>query len=261
MALVLAGSIVLLAWRAGSLRPDGAFAALVTGAVTMHRAYAWGVLLVAWFALASVLSRIGRQRKAARTDDIIAKGARRDAVQVVANGGLFALGAMCSFTGGDSWRMAWSIVAVGALTAAGADTWGTEIGTLWGGAPWSLRDRTRVPPGTSGAVTLAGSLAVVAGAAILALLSSLLGIVAPSAVLPIATAGIVGAWSDTMIGAWLQERRWCPHCQRATERTVHDCGTATVRRGGWHRLDNDLVNASCTLIGGLTALLLTRRFG
>lgn len=259
LAVCLSLVVVVSAWRAGSLGPSGAVAALAMGTLALHRSYGWGAFLVSWFVLASILSRVGRAQKAMRTQAIVAKGDRRDAWQVLANGGVFALAAGLADVSPDpSVQAVAALLAVGALTAAGADTWSTEIGTRWGGEPWSLRERRAVPAGTSGAITVSGSLASVAGGIVLASLAAALQVIPARAIAPVALAGILGAWADTLMGAWWQERRWCPRCARHTERNPHDCGTVTEHRAGWRRLDNDLVNALCTLVGASAAWRLTR---
>jgi hypothetical protein len=43
----------------------------------------------------------------------------------------------------------------------------------------------------------------------------------------------------------------------STERRIHSCGTTTRPGGGLAGFDNDLVNAVCTGVGALIALLLT----
>lgn len=254
LAILLTGSVALAAWRAGSLRSDGALVALLTGVLALRVGWSWGTCLIVWFALASALSRMGRTRKAARTRDIVPKGDRRDAMQVAANGGVFAICALLVVAGRPhadaSFAVILAITAAAALAAAGADTWATEVGTLWGGEPWSLRTRTRVPAGTSGAVTLNGTLAAAVGAMVLGVLAWGVGMIPASGIAPVSLGGFAGATADTLIGAWGQERRWCPRCERDTERRVHTCGTATVHRGGVRLLDNDLVNAVCTLVGG-----------
>ena len=253
VALLLPLAVAALAWRARSLAPGGAVAAVVVGAAALDRAWGWGLFLIAWFVLASALSRVGRARKSARTGAIVAKGGARDALQVLANGGIFLLCTRSPLSG-DLAVLA-AIAGAGALCAAGADTWATETGTLVGGKPWSLRTRAPVDVGTSGAITPVGTMGSILGAAILALLAVAFE-VAPKGALPaLIIGGAGGAFVDTLLGAWWQERRWCPRCRQATERRVHDCGTSTERRGGIGVLDNDAVNFLCSLCGALIALL------
>jgi len=258
LAIALAGGVAFLAFRARSLSGDGALAAFVVGGLGLIVSWAWGIFLIIWFVLASALSRIGRDRKAVRTQDIVAKADRRDAVQVFANGGVFAACAFWALTSDphSATVTVLGVAAASALTAAGADTWSTEIGTLWGGSPWSLRTLRRVPVGTSGAITLSGTLGGVVGALTLAVLAAVIGMISTSTILAVAAGGIAGAMADTILGAWGQERRWCSRCALETERVVHTCGTTTDYLGGVRRLDNDLVNALCTLVGALVGCAL-----
>lgn len=264
-ALLVALAIAGGALRARSLTPAGAAAALVTGTVALLASWGWGIFLIVWFVVASLLSRWGRREKAARTRGMVDKGDRRDAQQVLANGALFALCAVGDIVarvndiGADAsgsrmlLRALLAVAAVGALAAAGADTWATEIGTLVRGRPWSLRTRTRVPVGTSGAITAAGTVAALVGAFALAAAAAVLGVIPHDSVPAAAAGGFAGAFGDTLLGAWAQSRRWCPACQATTEQHVHSCGTRTSVAGGLGLLDNDVVNLACTLIGALVA--------
>lgn len=247
--LVIAAAIALLARRHGSLSRSGALAALVTGTVCAAAGWGWAVLLVAFFVVSSTLSRFGEREKAARTGSVVAKGGERDALQVAANGGLFALAAVLSLGGWAGWAAA----GAGALAAATADTWGTEIGTLAGRPPRSLLGWRPVPAGTSGAVSAPGSAATLAGALFIALLARALGWTAGAALAALA-GGVAGALTDSLLGATLQARRWCATCGVSTERLVHGCGDATTHAAGARWLDNDAVNLLSTAAGALVAL-------
>ena len=268
VALALAATVAVLAWRSGSLRADGAVAAFAIGVIAVRVQWAWGAYLLGWFVLASALSRVGRARKATRTREIVLKGDTRDARQVLANGGIFAIcalvvliadavGSIADARSTPSPLMALATLAAGgALAASGADTWSTEIGTLLGGNPWSLRRRQRVTPGTSGAVTWSGTIGGVVGAVLLSGFAWSVSMIASSMVLPVALGAVVGATVDTLLGAWVQERRLCSVCQQFTERLAHCDGMPTLHQGGIPRLDNDLVNVACSLTGAVMAVAL-----
>lgn len=248
MAVAIAFAIGLGAWRAKSLSGSGALLAFSIGTLALRTAWSWGAFLIVWFVLASLLSRFGRAVKQQRTQEIVAKSDQRDAWQVLANGGVFAVCALLSLFV-PAHAHAFTAAAAGALTAAGADTWSTEIGTFLGGTPWSLRSNSRVPVGTSGAITLRGSIAGIAGALVLASVALGLAMITRESWFAVALGGIGGVVADTLLGAWVQERRFCPPCQRATERNVHSCGTKTERIGGIAHLDNDAVNLAATIVG------------
>jgi uncharacterized protein (TIGR00297 family) len=252
--LLAAAAIALVARRAGSLSTAGAVAATAVGTAAVAAGWRWGALLVVYFVTSSLLSRAGAAEKARRTGGVVEKSGARDAVQVLANGGVFALCAVLAALVGAPADARLAVAALGALAAATADTWATEVGTLLGGTPCSLVTLRRVPPGTSGAVTVVGTLAMIAGALFIALLAR--GLSLTSAVGLVAIGGIAGAVADSLLGATIQERRWCDACALATERQVHDCGTATRLVGGLPWMDNDAVNLLATLVGALVAAAL-----
>ena len=255
IGLIVATGIAVVARRAGSLSTSGALAAILTGTVSTAAGGQWGALLVAYFVAATLLSRLGRQRKEALTSTVVAKGGPRDATQVIANGGVYAACLAVAAFAADRTSILLDVAALGALAASSADTWATELGTLYGAAPRSLRNFKPLPPGTSGAVSAIGCIAMCAGAFFIAMGARLLGLAHTAAV--VAVAGVAGALADSLLGATLQERRWCATCAIATERRVHDCGAETSLRGGFRWMDNDVVNLVATVVGAAVAALLT----
>lgn len=243
-AFLVALALAAGAWRARSLSPGGAVAAFVVGWLACMAGWTWAALLLAFFIGGSALSRLPLAR-AVDVEAIVAKGAARDAAQVFANGGVFAIAAVGWLSSANP---AWPAIAAGALAAATADTFATEVGIRVGGAPRIPGSFRVVPRGTSGAVTAAGLLASAGGAALIALLAATFGL-APG--LPILAAGIAGSLADTALGATVQEGRRCDACGADTERAQHACGAATRHARGLAWMDNDVVNAATTVVGGL----------
>jgi len=91
--------VVLAARRTRTLSPSGAVAGAVVGTICVSAGWSWGALLLALFVSASALSRTGERTKAARVSPIVEKGGERDAGQVLANGGVFAVGALAALVG------------------------------------------------------------------------------------------------------------------------------------------------------------------
>lgn len=245
----VAALVVAAAQRARSLSPSGAVAAVAMGGLSLAAGAGWAALLLVYFVSSTALSRLGRAAKAARTASVIAKGGSRDAWQVAANGGVFALAAIGTLSLPDA---RWGAAAAGALAASAADTWATEIGTWIGGTPRHLLTGRQLAPGLSGGVSVAGTLAMLAGAVGLGIFAEGVGVV--SAWAPVAAGGVVGAMTDSLAGATLQSRRVCEGCGAVTEQVVHTCGGATRRTGGVEGIGNDAVNALATLTGALVAV-------
>jgi uncharacterized membrane protein len=65
--------------------------------------------------------------------------------------------------------------------------------------------------------------------------------------------GMAGSLFDSLLGATVQGIYYCDRCGRETESARHRCGQATLPVRGWSWLNNDLVNFSASMVGGLVA--------
>jgi uncharacterized protein (TIGR00297 family) len=248
---VLSIAIAAAARRGGALSRSGAVTAIVVATACTAAGWSWAWLLISFFSSATILSKAGESVKRSRAHDIVEKSANRDMWQVLANGGVFAMFALVSLVSHSTLIPA---AAAGALAASTADTWSTEIGMLSPSMPRSVLTMKPVPHGTSGAVTIEGLIASVAGGGFIALIAVMLGwplITACSAI----AGGVGGSLIDSLIGATIQEKRWCEQCACGTERAVHTCGTATISAGGVRGLDNDVVNFLSSIGGALVGSL------
>lgn len=248
----LAALVSLAARRAGALTWSGAAASTIAGTLAVLAGWDWAALLIAYFAVSSALSRWGRATKERRTASVVAKHGARDAWQVAANGGVFALAAFAMRIHPDA---RWIALGAGSLAASAADTWATELGTLYGAVPRSILTWGVVPVGTSGGISAIGNLAALAGSTFVGVLVLAFGWSAAVAA-SVVIGGVGGALADSLLGGTMQSRRWCDACKRRTERDVHDCGSATRHDGGVRWIDNDMVNFLSGAIGGLLAAML-----
>lgn len=246
--LLIAILISYAAYRAHSLDRSGALAATVVGTVIFGvGGWQWAVLLLAFFITSSALTRAFKKRKTG-LEEKFSKGGQRDAGQVWGNGGLATLFAGLSFFfPGQLWP--WLGFAA-SLAAVNADTWATELGVLNTQPPRMVTNWKVVEKGTSGAVSPVGTLASLAGAALIGILAVA---IAPQPLswtsgLLITLAGLGGSLFDSFLGATVQAIYYCPRCQKETERhPVHTCGENTHLAHGLPWLDNDLVNLGCAL--------------
>jgi uncharacterized protein (TIGR00297 family) len=255
IGLILGVVIALAAWRLKTLSRSGAIAAAISGGLIFGLGgWAWAVLLMTFFISSSALSRAFTKRKASLTEKF-SKGSQRDWGQVLANGGLGAgLAVVHAFLPDQTWP--W-IAFAGAMAAVNADTWATELGVLNPSPPRMLISWRPVERGSSGAISLTGSLAALAGAGLVALLAYLfypeIGFTAIWVGATLGGAG--GSLFDSLLGATVQAIYWCPKCKKETERyPKHLCGTETTQIRGWSWLDNDWVNFGASLAGALLAL-------
>lgn len=235
LGVLLAAAVAALAFRVGALTRSGALAAWGVGAAVFGvGGWAWAAALLTFFGTSTVLSRWRRGAKEVLGYE---KGGRRDAGQVLANGGVAALCALVplAFPFGIAHA---HLLFLAALAAANADTWATEIGSALGGRPYDLRTGRPAPPGTSGAVSLPGTGAALAGAGLLGLFA---GDGTGWAV--VTAAGLAGSLLDSLLGATVQAR-WRDPLRPGlfTERPQ----PAPPARG-LPGVTNDVVNALCTL--------------
>ena len=253
---LLALLIASLAYRAHSLSKSGAVAAIILGTIIFGLGgIPWAVLLLTFFFTSSALSRAFKKRKQGLNEKY-SKGDQRDAGQVFGNGGLAAAFVLFHYFNPDS-NIGW-IGFAASLAAVNADTWATELGVLNPSPPRMITDiRKRVEKGTSGGVSLVGTLASLAGSALIAALASLF--TANWSLFPLITlAGLAGSLFDSLLGATLQAMYFCPKDNKETEKhPLHTCGTETIRLRGWKWLTKDWVNFACGGIGAVVALGLT----
>ena len=245
-----AAVVALAALRAHALSRDGALAAFAVGTIVFGAGgLPAALVLLAFFVPSSLLTRVGRARKRRALPD--ADHTARTASQVLANGGVAALCAL----GALVWRAPFEAAFAGAVAAASADTWATEIGTLSRRKPVSIVTLRPVQTGMSGGVSTLGLAASAAGALCVAIVAWLVRVTSWPAV---AAGGIAGSLFDSLAGATLQSRRWCAACAVECETNVHRCGAQTAPRGGVAWLQNDAVNFFATLCGALVAAAIAR---
>ncbi|MDZ7339124.1 MAG: DUF92 domain-containing protein [candidate division KSB1 bacterium] len=257
LALVVAVASV----RAGFLKASGAALTFILATLVFGVGrWPFAVPILTFFVLSSLLSRLGEHRKQLLVANAFAKVGPRDFGQVFANGGVAGILLLV-------WHYfpqpVWYVLYVASLVAVTADTWGTELGVLGGQAPRSILTWRRLPVGSSGGITLWGTLGGALGAAVVAGSAALMG--APHrmvtwtarALLVLVLVGVGASLVDSLIGATVQGQYRCTSCGKVTEKLYH-CGQPTEFLRGWPWVNNDVVNVACAASGVLFAWLLRR---
>jgi uncharacterized protein (TIGR00297 family) len=258
LGFLLAVLIAFAAHRAHSLSRSGAFGAAIVGTVIFGiGGWQWAVLLLAFFITSTGLTRAFKKRKLGLNEKF-SKGGQRDAGQVLGNGGLATLFAgLWYYFPGEAW--VWAAFAA-SLAAVNADTWGTELGVLNPHPPRLITNLSKVvEKGTSGGISLVGTLASLAGAGLIGILAVAAApvVVSPYVGIFVTLAGLGGSLFDSLLGATVQAIYHCPACDKETERyPLHTCGAQTTLKRGWPWLDNDWVNFACGAFGVLVVLIL-----
>ena len=201
----LATNVVVAAagYAARTVTLSGAIVGAAIG-TSIFGAIGWQgwVLLFATFLAASAASRTGLARKES-LGIAEAREGRRGAGNAIANTGVAAIAAILA--GIDVHPTAATLAFVAALVAGGADTIASEIGKAYARRTFSVTTFRSVQPGTSGAMSLEGTVAGLVGAALLGGVAIALGLLAASSLLLIVIAATVGSLVESWLGATLEE--------------------------------------------------------
>jgi uncharacterized protein (TIGR00297 family) len=224
-------AVAVAAYLARAIDLAGAVSAVIIGtAITAGAGLAGFALMAAFFVIGSAATRLGYARKAARG---IAqeRGGARGWRNAWANGGVPALLALMAGLSAGAVRELFVLAYAASVATAAADTCSSEIGKAYGRRTFLITTLRPVPPGTEGAVSLEGTLAGLAGGALVAVLGLALGLYGPLPAAIVAGSGFLGSLAESVIGTEAERRGW---------------------------LDNDLLNALNTALGAGFACVLAR---
>lgn len=253
--VVFGAGIGLLSYYLHFLSISGSIATFLLATIVYGiGGWVWTVPILTFFIASSLLSKYGKAKKK-KLEIIFDKTDKRDSGQVAANGGVAGLIVIASSMFPE--RSELYLLYIAAVAAVTADTWGTEIGTLFKGRPRSIVTLHPVDVGTSGGVSLVGFLGGATGALLVVLSAWVMDPVhvtfTTGGVLVLA--GVIGSAADSLLGATVQAQYRAPD-GRITERTMID-GVPTELVRGFRWMDNDLVNLLCAVIGaGIVFILL-----
>ena len=231
----------IYSWYRRSLSTSGAISGYLIGIIIFGSgSWPWIIPLVFFFISSSLLSHLNHKEYA-----------ERNILQILANGSLGALFAVIYFF----YQFPPAIVLyLGAIGAATADTWATEIGFYSKIRPRLIFTKTIVNRGVSGGITLLGLCASMLGAIIIGILGeAILGM--NDLLFPIAIGGLAGSATDSILGRFIQAQFKCTSCDSNTEDRYH-CDEKTQLIFGSKFIGNDMVNFINTIVGAIVTYYL-----
>ncbi len=263
--------IGLPSYKKGYVDKSGLLTAMIVGTLVFVGGWQYFIVILAFFVSSSKITKYKYEVKLAR--QAAEKWAGRSYMQVIGAGGVAALMGLILFLLRifEHSSMPELIVygLLGAISTSNSDTWAVEIGALSNEEPVLITNPTkRVPHGTSGGVTKLGELASFLGAIFIAIIAALILFIFPDSILPnepllvvkIFTitfiSGFIAEKIDSVLGATVQLKYWCPKCNKETDNKIHKCGTKTRYYRGYRIITNEVVNILSTTAGALIAIFL-----
>lgn len=263
LGMALALFMAILSFRLRFLDGGGSVALFLLGTLVFGIGrWTFAVPILAFFILSSVLSKMGKKRKY-KLLTVFEKSGRRDAAQVLANGGIPGLMLLFwYFFQNDIFY----VLYIASLAAVTSDTWATEIGVLAKGQPRSILTFKPVPMGTSGGISWLGTFGSALGAFVVVMIGFLFSPHSSPRVLGWTEVGIIlfgGVFAglvDSVLGATVQAQFQCPSCLKITEKKKHCDEIKTDFYKGFAWINNDVVNGFCAISGVLIVWLVLMLF-
>ena len=223
---------------------------LILLAFTLFGGYRLAVLVIALFAVAAVVTKVSSRLFSQKTN--APQKTARKSIQILANSSVAVSFAIAYFFSGAKWLL---FVAFVVIIEEFADSMSSDVGRLAKNPPVDILRFKRVPAGTSGGVSLLGTVTALV-AAFLAGLLALAFFKNPLLYVAISGVAFLGTIVDSVLGSSLQGIFKCPVCGAITEKKVH-CDVPTTLVKGFAAVDNSLVNfLSSAVSAGIASVVL-----
>lgn len=204
LSLIIAYLAFFLNW----ITLDATKAVIILGTITFGFGGIWPALALIFFFLSSSLVTRNKRQDGILSGSVPLRSedpfhnSRRDGYQVWANGFWVAVFCLAWFQFDRDFLL---IAVYGAIAAATADTWATELGSRKKGRTRLITTFKKVEPGTDGGISFKGTVASALGS--IAVASLLLIMPDPydlNIAVVVAVAGFVGSVVDSYMGAIFQ---------------------------------------------------------
>jgi len=242
--LLLSVTFAFITIKRKSLTVSGAVSAVLLGnGVIFLSGLSALIPLLIFFGGSHLISRWPMGKKSMSD---FKSGKPRDAIQVFSNGGVYLACSLMDYLTGDS---TFQNAMLASMAIATADTWSSEVGCRIQGKTYTFPTFKRTHPGISGGISLAGTLAGMAGAIIIGLYGWIQFSDLPLLFTLTAT-GVGGMFLDSLIGHYFQIK----YLDLSTG-TWKDHSTRYHATKGFRLITNDAANFWSNLIITSTFIL------
>jgi len=254
-ALLVSGSALGLKW----LTLSGAISTAIVGFLVFWLGGGDAVIPLVLFLVSSSLLSVLAKRSTRAPSIRLKSESQRDARQVLANGGAAVLlvithRILATHVTLETNRVV-QIVFLAAIATVNSDTWASEIGTFVCGTPILLSNWRKAPPGTSGAVSFAGTVAALLGALFIPVCVFKLWDLSTAEFVAAVWAAFLGCLLDSILGAGLQAQYRDPDSGTVSEHSMVNGHTGKLVRGKAF-IDNNFVNLAASIAGAFFCWIL-----
>jgi uncharacterized protein (TIGR00297 family) len=258
MGIILSLALVLSSAKLKYLSISGVVATFILGSVIFGLGgVLFAIPIFAFFIISSLLSLIGKKGKRL-VEKTYEKTSTRDYAQVIANGGIAGLLVIFNYFYPNTTNY---IIYLSVIAASTADTWATEIGFFSKKLPRLITNFKPVAKGKSGAVSILGTVAAVAGSFIIVLIGIVSGnfyifnINTYIYMLVVIISGTAACFFDSILGATVQAQYKCGSCNQITEKNIH-CGNQSILQSGNKYIRNDAVNFFSSIFSVIVSIFI-----
>jgi len=240
IALILL--ILLISYKKKQLSMSGYFGAVIM-AILLYGLGGSSYIypLVVFFITSSILSHF-------KKNNIQIKKSDRNISQIYANGGVALF--ICIINHFYYHDLMYPCF-LASVAAANSDTWGTELGKMSNNNPIDIISWHEIASGTSGGITLIGTIGSILGSLVIGLVGHSFHI-SFNLLLLVIISGVLSSIIDSILGSTVQARYISTDGFIITEKYKKSFYLFT----GSNKINNDIVNLYCTLSGPFIFLLL-----
>lgn len=249
ISIFVVGSI---GYSRGMVNRSGLIAGISVGSLfVLTGGYSAVVMLLTFFSLGSVFTKYKYSYKK-EIGAAEPRGGARDWRNVLSNLFFPSLSLYLHHITADR---AYLLAFLSSISCSLADTLASELGPLDRRGPWMITSFRKVPHGTSGAISIVGTLSSFLGSFIIPLEALIFSMIDSTALILSSTLGFLSSIFDSLLGATLQAKFLCERDGSLVE-DPSLCDGRAARLSGLPWLDNHSVNLISTGFGFSIALIL-----